>query len=71
MARAHPAPQIPSRPLTAEIVEIEERDGPRAAYAALLPRLQALRQEGRDVPQPLAHLEHRLITECCAMSQGR
>jgi hypothetical protein len=58
-------------PFVAEIVDIEDRDGPRAAYAALQARLKDLHREGAQVPQPLSMLEQRLLVECCAESQGR
>lgn len=67
MARSSPAPV----PFIAEIVDIEDRDGPRAAYAALQVRVRALRREGQQVPTPVAKLEQRLLVECYAMSQGR
>lgn len=57
--------------LAAAIVDIEEREGPRAAYAALQARLTPLRLEGGPVPADLLHLERRLVAECCALSQGR
>jgi hypothetical protein len=57
--------------LTSQIVEIEDRDGPLAAYAALRRRLDPYREEGTTVPPELVRLEQRLVAECCAMSQGR
>jgi hypothetical protein len=58
-------------PRAADIIDIEDSDGPRAAYAALQQRLRLLRSSGANVPPELTRLEHRLLTECCAESQGR
>jgi hypothetical protein len=53
------------------IVEIADRDGPRAAYAALAQRLSSLQAEGSKIPPHLTTLKERLAAECCALSQGR
>jgi hypothetical protein len=73
MAQTAKAPTAKNRPvtLTAHIVDIEDQDGPKAAYAALQARLRMFRAEGAAVPPELARLELRLVAECCAMSQGR
>lgn len=57
--------------LASRIVEIADTDGPRAAYSALVQRLQSLQAEGRPIPPHLATLKDRLMAECCALSQGR
>ncbi len=57
--------------LAGRIVEIADKDGPRAAYAALSQRLAALHAEGQRIPPHLATLKERLVAECCALSQGR
>ena len=69
-SRSHPAHAIDPA-LTAKIVEIEDRDGPHAAYTALSTRLRSLESEGALVPANLVSLQHRLAAECCALSQGR
>ena len=67
------APQaVPqAAPLAGLIADIEDKDGPRAAYAALQARLRAMKTEGAQVPANLVRMEQRLLTECYAMSQGR
>ena len=57
--------------LAGRIIEIADRDGPRAAYAALSQRLTSLQSEGGQIPPNLATLQKRLASECCALSQGR
>jgi hypothetical protein len=57
--------------LAGRIVEIADKDGPRAAYAALSHRLSSLQAEGRQIPPHLKTLKDRLVAECCALSQGR
>jgi hypothetical protein len=57
--------------LAGRIVEIADKDGPRAAYAALSQRLSSLQAEGRQIPPHLKTLKERLVAECCALSQGR
>jgi hypothetical protein len=57
--------------VAAHLADIEDQDGPKAAYAALQARLRLFRAEGATVPPELATLEQRLVAECCAMSQGR
>jgi hypothetical protein len=57
--------------LASQISEIEDRDGPGAAYSALQKRLRWYRLEGTAVPAELQYMERRLAVECCALSQGR
>lgn len=57
--------------LAAKIVDIEDRDGPRAAYVVLNTRLKTLESEGQPVPAELISLQDRLAAECCSLSQGR
>ena len=57
--------------LAAKIVDIEDRDGPRAAYVVLSTRLKSFEAEGHAVPAELVSLQVRLAAECCALSQGR
>ncbi len=66
-----PTAKVRAATLTAHISDIEDQDGPKAAYAALQARLRMFRTEGTSVPPELARLEQRLVAECCAMSQGR
>ena len=57
--------------LAARIVEIADRDGPKAAFTALAQRLEHLKTEGQNLPPHLVTLKDRLALECCALSQGR
>jgi hypothetical protein len=57
--------------LAGRIVELADKDGPRAAYTALSLRLTSLQAEGRQIPPHLTSLKERLAAECCALSQGR
>ncbi len=50
---------------------IEEQDDLRAGYAALKRRIEALRNDGRPVPDELLTAERQLSLECMAASQGR
>lgn len=71
MARSSPPSSRPVLVTLRDIVELEEQEGPRAAYAALVARMDTLRRQGQEVPQPFTQLERRLFSECCAESQGR
>ena len=72
MGQASPITSQAVDPLLAgRIVEIADKDGPRAAYAALAQRLSSLQSEGRQIPPHLKTLKERLVAECCALSQGR
>lgn len=53
------------------IIDIEDGDGPRAAYAALQAEMRRIRDLGSVVPSKLVSLERRLFSACCAESQGR
>ena len=57
--------------LAAKIVDIEDSDGPRAAYVVLSTRLRSIEADGQPVPAELVSLQVRLAAECCALSQGR
>ncbi len=50
---------------------IEETDDPRECYALVQARIRSYRQAGIQVPDDLALIEKRLISECMAASQGR
>jgi hypothetical protein len=50
---------------------IEENDDPRECYALVQARIRNYRQAGAQVPDDLALMEKRLMTECMAASQGR
>jgi hypothetical protein len=65
------AAQTADPALASRIIELADRDGPRAAYAALAQRLTSLQAEGGQIPPHLATLKDRLAAECCALSQGR
>jgi hypothetical protein len=51
--------------------ELEESDDPRECYAKVQAKIRGYRQAGIDVPDDLALIEKRLVTECMAASQGR
>jgi len=51
--------------------ELEEVEDPRECYAMVQERIRHYRQAGTKVPEDLALIERRLMTECMAASQGR
>jgi hypothetical protein len=51
--------------------ELEEMDDPREAYAKVQSKIGGYRRAGKTVPEDLALIEKRLMTECMAASQGR
>jgi predicted protein tyrosine phosphatase len=51
--------------------ELEESDDPRECYAKVQAKIRGYRLAGIDVPDDLALIEKRLVTECMAASQGR
>ena len=50
---------------------IDELQDPRACYALVQDRIRTYRTSGSVVPDDLKRLEHQLMTECMAQSQGR
>ena len=52
-------------------VELEKLDDPRSCVALVQARIRAYRQAGEAVPEALARIERRLMSECMAQSQGR
>jgi hypothetical protein len=52
-------------------IELEQTDDPREAYAKVQAKIRRYRQAGMKVPEDLALIEKRLMTECMAASQGR
>ena len=57
----------------AELVHQMEQsdDDPRQCYALVKERISEFRDSGVDIPDELAKLEKRLMTECMLASQGR
>jgi hypothetical protein len=53
------------------IAGIDDTEDPRKAWAAVKQRIEALRTAGHVVPDVLTKVEHQLMTECMAESQGR
>jgi hypothetical protein len=51
--------------------ELEQMDDPRECYAKVQAKIRRYRQAGMKVPEDLALIEKRLMTECMAASQGR
>lgn len=51
--------------------ELEQTDDPREGYAKVLAKIRRYRQAGIKVPDDLALIEKRLVSECMAASQGR
>jgi len=49
----------------------QSEDDPRQCYALVKERISEFRHSGRDIPEELAKLEKRYITECMLASQGR
>jgi hypothetical protein len=58
-----------------EIAELSHRmdelEDPRDCYALIKERINTYRSKGSTVPEELARMEHQLMTECMAQSQGR
>lgn len=52
-------------------VELDQTDDPRECYAKVQAKIRRYRQAGIKVPEDLALIEKRLMTECMAASQGR
>jgi hypothetical protein len=52
-------------------IELEQTDDPREAFAMVQAKIRRYRQAGLKVPEDLALIEKRLMTECMAASQGR
>lgn len=46
-------------------------DDPRECYLLVLERIRQYHDNGTRVPDDLAQLEHQLMCECMAESQGR
>lgn len=49
----------------------QSEDDPRRCFALVQQRIRQYRQSGAHIPEDLVRLEHRLMTECMAASQGR
>ncbi len=66
---------VMSNQMQAEIAELnselEQTDDPRECYAKVQAKIRSYRQAGMRVPDDLALIEKRLVTECMAASQGR
>jgi hypothetical protein len=71
MPRARDDAPTDAERISTVIIDIEDGDGPRAAYAALQAELRGIRDRGSIVPAKLVSLERRLFSACCAESQGR
>ncbi|HKZ96328.1 MAG TPA: hypothetical protein VJ045_05060 [Hyphomicrobiaceae bacterium] len=52
-------------------VKLEELDDPRRCFAMVQERIRQFRLRGWPIPDDLARIERRLMTECLAESQGR
>jgi hypothetical protein len=52
-------------------LKLEEIDDPRRSYALVQERIRLYRSLGRPIPEELARIERRVMTECLRESQGR